>query len=484
MNSSTDACVAEPHDTCANEAVVVDDARVVVDPKALDPEGPDPFGVIGTTLLGRYRVQRVAGRGGQGVVYEAEHERLKRPVAIKFLLVDATEGPTALKRFEREAEILARLSHPSIVHIYDIATHSDGETPIMVMEFVRGESLSVRLQDRKRTPWREAFALVAQAASALGASHAQDIIHRDIKPDNLIVCDDGTVKVLDFGIAQLITELSNTESGRGPRRRLTAMNMVPGTTGYMSPEQFVAGTHLDGRSDVYSLGVVLYRLISLKRLWPTVERHEIAQLVQTQDPIDVRVHVPDLPHATALVVQRAIARDRAQRFQSMEEMRDALLQCLGEGATATAARALDEASQSTTLLDGPTTSSPGVTETHRSARYSFTQPRRVVAMIAAACGVAAAAIFFLRNPQSEHATPRAPSSVVETTAAIPTSSLAKTTPLELVNTAGGIDTQPPSGVAPDTPPHGNTAKQSTKEHRRKKDRAKGVDPMHPPAFDE
>ena len=457
----------------------MDDARVFVDPKALDPEGPDPFGVIGQTLLGRYRVQRVAGRGGQGVVYEAEHERLKRPVAIKFLLVDATEGPTALKRFEREAEILAKLSHPSIVHIYDIATHADGETPIMVMEFVRGESLSVRLQDRKRTPWRDAFSLAAQAAGALGASHAQDIIHRDIKPDNLIVCDDGTVKVLDFGIAQLITELSNTESRRGPRRRLTAMNMVPGTTGYMSPEQFIAGTHLDGRSDVYSLGVVLYRLISLKRLWPTVERHEIAQLVQTQDPVDIRSHVPDLPEAIARVVHRAIARDRAQRYQTMEDMRDALLRGLSDESELTSTRTTSERAEATTVVDSPTTRSPAPTETQQSARFSAARPMRVAALLAGVCVVGLAASFLLRGRWDGHTTPPA-----LTSAPIAPLSKGLIGPVDPTSALMGatVSTTPPqAAVSAST---SSTAKRAAKEHRPKKERGKNVNPLHPPAFDE
>ncbi len=322
--------VTEPSCTEVSEVTEVEEARVLVDHRALDPDGPDPFGVIGQVLLGRYRVLRVAGRGGQGVVYEAQHERLKRLVAIKFLLIDATEGPTSLKRFEREAEILAKLSHPSIVNVYDIATHTDGETPFMVMEFVRGEALSTRLQARRQTPWREAFSLVAKAASALAATHAHGIIHRDIKPDNLLVCDDGTLKLLDFGIAQLIEELSTTENGRKARRRLTAMNLVPGTAGYMSPEQFVAGSCLDGRSDVYSLGVVLYRILSARRVWPTATRHEIAQLVRNTDPVDIRVHVPTLSESVAAVIRRAIARDPQRRFQSMEEMRRALLTCLDE----------------------------------------------------------------------------------------------------------------------------------------------------------
>jgi serine/threonine protein kinase len=307
-----------------------EEPNIVVEQTELDSRADDPMHVVGEFVLGRYRVVRLIDQGGQGVVYEAAHERLKRAVAIKFLQVEATDRSTALKRFEREAEILAKLSHPSIVQVYDIATHTDGETPLMVMEFVRGESLTARLQDRRRTPWQDAFKLAAQAADALAAAHAHDIIHRDIKPDNLIVCEDGTLKVLDFGIAQLITELSNTEDGHGPKHRLTDMNVVLGTAGYMSPEQF-SGIHLDGRSDVYSLGVVLYRLISAKRLWASVERHQIAQLAQTTDPADLRTHVPELPEHAALLVRRSIERDRNRRFQTMDDMRVALLASLDSG---------------------------------------------------------------------------------------------------------------------------------------------------------
>ena len=370
-----------------------------------------------------------AGRGGDA--------------AAAYLAASATADPSEALNLRRAA---AEGLHPSIVHIYDIATHADGETPIMVMEFVRGESLSVRLQDRKRTPWREAFSIVAQAASALGASHAQDIIHRDIKPDNLIVCDDGTVKVLDFGIAQLITELSNTESGRGPRRRLTGMNMVPGTAGYMSPEQFIAGMHLDGRSDVYSLGVVLYRLLSAKRLWPTVERHEIAQLVQTENPPDIQSQVLDLPDHAAQVVRRAIERDRGRRFASMDAMRDALLASLeDEAATTTVALGAEVSPADAPVPNlGPT----GTSRVHQARRVG---PRAIMA-VASAVVLATCVLTWLFVVPRFRAAGGSPLGTVGRTAPTPSSAAS-----HLADPARDWATLPGPAVMDERPPEKSSA---------------------------
>jgi serine/threonine-protein kinase len=293
-----------------------------------DLENEDPLGVVGTTLFDRYRVVRLVGRGGQGAVYEAEDERLKRSIAIKFLERGARDA-TALQRFQREAEILAKLSHPGIVQVHDVATHADGKTPIMIMELVQGESLGTRVGGSRGMGWREVFGLGAQAAKALAAAHKHGILHRDVKPDNLIVTADGILKVLDFGIAQLLADSYRTEDGHGPRRRVTAADTRVGSAGYMSPEQLLGGAELDGRSDVYSLGVVLYRALTGKPLWETHDPGQIAALVQTESPRDVREHAAGLPDHAAEVVRRAIEVDRERRFPTMEAMHAAIVESLG-----------------------------------------------------------------------------------------------------------------------------------------------------------
>lgn len=276
---------------------------------------------LGQVVLGRYRVVGTVGRGAQAVIYEAEHLTLKRRVAIKLLLVRSpADREIALLRFQREAEILARLSHPSIAQVFDVDTHAGG-LPVMVMELLRGETVRERLARGRPVPWRSAFRLIAQAADGLAVAHEAGVVHRDLKPDNLFLCSDGTLKVLDFGIA---TRLHRREDEPRPPR-LTAVNQVLGTPSYMSPEQLRHVRDLDGRSDLYSLGCVLYNLISGRRVWPRAELPALARLVLTAHPIDIQRHLPTLPDPAARVVRRAMERDRDQRFQTMKQLRAALL---------------------------------------------------------------------------------------------------------------------------------------------------------------
>jgi serine/threonine-protein kinase len=286
----------------------------------------DLFKVVGTRVLGRYHVERVVGRGAQAVVYQAQHRLLPLRVAIKFLDLTAFDDPaTALERFRREARILARLeAHPSTVTIHDVDVHADGRTPVMVMEFLDGESLRRRLVLKRRTPWREAFELCARAADALAAAHAAGIVHRDVKPDNVFVCSDGRVKVLDFGIARVV-DAARDDVAAPPR--LTRANMLIGTPGYMSPEQYRRPRDVDGRSDVYALGVVLFNLITARKLWPTSELHRLVMLTLTAEPADVRERAPDVPAHVARIIRRALATRREHRC-TMVELRAELLSAL------------------------------------------------------------------------------------------------------------------------------------------------------------
>ena len=294
---------------------------------------------VGHVLLRRYRVVRQLGSGGFARVYEAQHELLAQRVAIKRLdprLGNVSSSTTIVERFKREAKILHELHHPSLVGVVDFEMDTDGAACI-VMELLEGQSLFGYLRGRKteRTPWPQACEWIAEAADALAVAHARDVIHRDIKPANIFLTSDERIKVLDFGVARLISEISLGDAERGvASKRLTKDNEVPGTPSYMSPEQLRGQRDVDARTDVYSLGCVLYNLLAARHVWP----QQIVQgggagavvaiakeLAAGRRPLDIKQHVPELPDEVAAVVRKAMAHDRGDRFESMSAFHTALL---------------------------------------------------------------------------------------------------------------------------------------------------------------
>src|SRR3989454_4576787 len=202
-----------------------------------------------------YTVEGELGRGGMGVVYQARDERLKRQVAIKVLPPELAFREEIRIRFLREAETAARLSHPHIVPIHSVGEGPDGLV-YFVMAYVEGESLAGRLKRRGRLPAEEARRVMIETADALGAAHAVGIIHRDVKPDNILLEGSrGRVVVTDFGIAKALSSTTGSAT-------LTATGVAIGTPHYMSPEQAAGDREIDGRSDIYSLGVVSYQMVT------------------------------------------------------------------------------------------------------------------------------------------------------------------------------------------------------------------------------
>jgi serine/threonine-protein kinase len=280
--------------------------------------GPDRSlaGRLREALGGSYTLEGEIGRGGMGVVFQAKDERLKRQVAIKVLPPDLAFRDEVRIRFLREAETAARLTHPHIVPIHSVGEGPEGLV-YFVMAFIDGEPLSARLKRRTRLPPEEARRIMMETADALGAAHSLGIIHRDVKPDNIMLEGSrGRVVVTDFGIAKA---LSSTTGGG-----LTGTGVAIGTPHYMSPEQAAGDREIDGRSDLYSLGVVSYQTLcgELPFQAPTVPGILIKQITEAAPYIGDRV--PGIPDDLAGCVMRCLEKEPENRWPTADALRRAL----------------------------------------------------------------------------------------------------------------------------------------------------------------
>ena len=269
-------------------------------------------GLAGRLLAGRYRLDRLVATGGMAQVWEATDEVLTRPVAVKLLHPHLAADAVFVERFRREAIAAARLTHPSIVAIYDTCSHDGLEA--IVMELVRGTTLRRLLDERRTLEAPEAVAVVSQVADALDVAHRGGIVHRDVKPANILLSNDGRVLVADFGIAKAAEGVSD----------LTGTGTTLGTVKYLSPEQ-VEGKPIDARTDVYALGVVLYECLCGRA--PFVADTDAATALARlhQEPMRPRNVKASVPKAIEEVVLRALARDPAGRYASAGDLRAALL---------------------------------------------------------------------------------------------------------------------------------------------------------------
>ena len=265
-----------------------------------------------TERFGRYEILAELGRGAMGIVYKARDPKINRVVAVKTISLAGQPAEEELEyreRFFREAEAAGRLSHPGIVTIFDVGEEPETHAPYIVMEFVAGQSLDKVLlarNDNKLLP-EVALQVALELAEALDCAHGQGVVHRDLKPANILVTGDGHVKIADFGVAKL-NLLSHRSGGR-----------VFGTPAYMSPEQ-LGGEAGDGRSDLFSLGVVLYTVLTGYRPFQGSSAHTVAFKVVNRDPVPATILDTELPPGLDYIIMRAIAKDPRQRYQRGMEM--------------------------------------------------------------------------------------------------------------------------------------------------------------------
>jgi hypothetical protein len=288
--------------------------------------------VIGTLLCDRFRLQDKIGAGGMSTVYLAFDETLERQVAIKVLHADVSQDPAQLERFRREARAAARLSHPHVVTVID-AGEDEGQ-PFIVFEYVEGETLKERIRRYGRLPVAEAMAYAIEIGRALSAAHAERIVHRDVKPQNVLIDPEGRAKVTDFGIARSL-ELDG----------LTAAGRVLGTTDYVAPEQAI-GDGATEQSDIYSLGICLWEMLTGDVPYKAENQVGVA-MKHVREPLpDVQRLRPDVSSMLASIVDRATRKELKNRYSSVEEMVHDLEQALAIEAR----RGTDLTDEATTVL--------------------------------------------------------------------------------------------------------------------------------------
>jgi serine/threonine-protein kinase len=424
--------------------------------------------------LGKYEIRRTLGRGAMGIVYEAYDPMIKRRVALKTIRGDQLGGDDAheaLARFRREAQAAGRLNHPNIVAIYDY--DEDDGTSFIAMEYVEGRDLKSMFEGNERFGHADVVRIMAQLLDALGYSHRQGVVHRDVKPGNVFLQDDGTVKVADFGIAHIDAS------------SLTQVGSVMGTPSYMSPEQ-IQGLPVDGRSDLFSAGVILYQFLTGERPFGGSSATTM-QKVLKQDPLPPSTLNVTLPEAVDAVVRKALAKRPEARYQSAKEFADALGAALAppparavvrpavaadpdatvlRGGDATVARGSEPTIVARSAETGPATGSP-VADASVPPAAAATPAKRpqttAIAVVVVAVAAAAAAAWHFLGREADKAA--AVASVAAVPAAMPPAAApvapgpapastpaASVPPVTLAAPAGTTAMAPAAPVPPATDP--------------------------------
>ena len=286
----------------------------------------DPHSLVGSVLDGQYQIEALLGRGGMGAVYRARHILLGDRVAIKMLPPEMRSNTEWLRRFQREGQAARRFRHPNAVTVYDLRTSSDG-TIYLVMEYVEGTTLDAELKKRGRFSPTDALALLKPVMSVLNAAHAMGVVHRDLKPENIMIGKPGTggepvVKLLDLGIAKLREVAGAEKTGS---TNLTVAGQMLGTPYYMSPEQWGelsedGNSDIDGRADIYSLGVVFYEIVAGTRPFSGMTIVELRKQHVSETPRLLHEVNPSVPINFSKAIQRAMSKDRGQRQATADEL--------------------------------------------------------------------------------------------------------------------------------------------------------------------
>src|SRR6476659_2015381 len=335
---------------------------------------------VGTLLNGRYRLDAQIGHGGMSTVYRAFDTVLERQVAIKLMHREIASDSDQLERFRREARAVAQLNHPHVVGVIDAGeerTDDDPDglsMPYIVFEYVEGETLKDRIRRHGRLPIGESVAYAIEIARALGAAHDHRIVHRDVKPQNVLIDEEGTAKVTDFGIARSLTEEGLTADGR-----------VLGTTDYVSPEQAL-GQDVDPQSDLYSLGVVLFEMLTGDVPFHGENQVAVAMKHVREELPDVQLRRPEVSSALAAVVDNATAKELDQRYQDDAELISDLEDVLGIETQRSPNQATGEA---TAVLKTLPESS------RRRLPWRVLHPARILALLALAGAVAAVVLVVM-----------------------------------------------------------------------------------------
>jgi len=275
-----------------------------IDDFAMNQEPADSKDIQIDKTIGKYKIIGELGEGGMGKVYLAEDKKLGRKAALKFVLPQYTSDSRRIAQFEQEARITAALNHPNIVTIYDFDENINGY--YIAMEYVEGQSLKDLIKSLKEfLPFHQIFDIVIQISKGLLAAHKKNIIHRDLKPGNILVNHEGTAKISDFGLAKLVDATSSSLSGG-----------LLGTPEYMSPEQ-IRLEKLDQRSDIFSLGIMLYELITLKRPFDGIYWEETVDAIKNKAPEALTRYRQDVPEGLQRIVEKTLNKDRQQRYQNV-----------------------------------------------------------------------------------------------------------------------------------------------------------------------